>query len=105
MNQVVSIFILLLSPLVSHAGGWPQTDAEFAKLPAYCKARLHKAATPLQKKVWGKIIGKDFLHVHHYCVGLNLLNQSRRIGKKKAKRDALKAAIKQISYTQRHASK
>ena len=104
MNQVISIFILLLSPLVSYAGGYPKTDAEFARLPAYCKARLHKAATPLQKKVWRKKIGKDFMHIHHYCVGLNLLNQSHQIGKKQAKRDALKAAIKQISYTQRHAS-
>ncbi len=104
MNQIIAILILFLSPQVSTAGGTPQTDADFARLPTYCKAR-HKKSPPAQKKVWKQKLGKGFLHVHHYCYALHFLNHSNKVGKKKANRDALKSAIKEIGYVQRHTSK
>jgi len=66
---------------------------------------MHNSSTPAEKKVWRKKLGHGYLHLHHYCYALNFLNHSHQIDKKKANRDALKAALKEIGYVQRHTSK
>ncbi|MBN2320620.1 MAG: tetratricopeptide repeat protein [Acidobacteria bacterium] len=54
------------------------TEAEQLQLPAYCKARFELTELPIEvKKQWEARLGKDFIHVHHYCYALNSLNRLR----------------------------
>jgi hypothetical protein len=50
------------------------TDTELMMLPPYCHARLKGDANT--KKMWGNQMGNDiFVHLHHYCFGLNFMNR------------------------------
>ena len=59
----------------SHAG--QLTGAELAMLPEYCQARLGK--NELARENWSQRMGaKIFVHVHHYCFGMNFMSQAGR---------------------------
>jgi len=106
MKKVIPLLILFLHPLVSNAGGssTPKTDADFARLPVYCLARHKKKGDPVQRKMWKKKLGSGFLHLHHYCYALHYMNKSHNVSNKKANRDALGAALKEIGYVERRTS-
>lgn len=51
------------------------TDAELALLPPYCHARIK--GNDNARKLWQQRMGREgFLHMHHYCFGLNDLNRA-----------------------------
>ena len=57
------------------------TEQELKSLPPYCTARLSMSkplANEEQIKRWQNILGDAFLHIHHYCNGLNFLNRIHR---------------------------
>ncbi len=86
------------------AGGRPRTDAEFARLPAYCRARWADNNSQ-QRRYWGKRMGKSFGGMHHYCAGLNLLNKTLGTTDKNARNELLRGAIKEIEMIREYATK
>lgn len=82
---------------------YPETEADFALLPAYCKARSSSGNAPeaeIQK--WKKLLGPGFIHVHHFCYGLHQLNIINR-GVPTASQ--FNTVLQEFNYTQKHAGK
>ncbi len=77
------------------------TSAELKLLPQACSARFgeDKAA----KGFWEQKIGRDnFLHLHHYCFGLNFINRAKFAIDKKNKVYYLNLAVGNFDYVLRH---
>jgi len=75
--------LLLLVPWISE-GAVPSnlgelSDAEVARLPAYCVAKIGALRNdPAQVAHWDQVMGHDkFVHIHHYCNGMGFLNRAR----------------------------
>lgn len=73
------------------------TPAELPALPAYCQARFgtDEAARKASSKQMGD---KHYQHIHHHCVGLNLLNRSRVTFDKTLRRYFLQQAVNEFNY-------
>jgi len=57
---------------------WKPTNVEMQLLPQYCYARFEYGVQrkhPVVKK-WMSVFGEDWLHVHHWCAGLNFLRRA-----------------------------
>ena len=76
--------------------------AEVSVLPEYCQARLSGNAD-LQRS-WAQTMGKEnFMHLHHFCYGLNYMNRVKLIvGPNKHKRHYLQTALAQFNYVIRN---
>jgi tetratricopeptide (TPR) repeat protein len=86
LGYLAVIFMIGSAPFETHAGSYPQTEEEFARLPPYCRARLK--GTPEERKLWeSRLGGSCFLHIHHYCAALNDVNIAM-MAKTKKERDA-----------------
>lgn len=89
-------------------GNFKPTPAELAALPAFCGPRAepwgNQADRP-EVKPWLAIYGPDWGHMHHYCSGLNFINQSYRATSAYEKERVLRAAIREIDYTIRNTRK
>lgn len=103
IRTIAGIFILLLASAGTraYAAGTPlpigPTSAEFLRLPPYCKARL--GGSPEEKKAWDQQMGHQiFLHVHHYCFGLNSMNRARFESDKKLRSYYIERSIANFNY-------
>jgi len=99
---IVGLAIYLQLSLVNAAIEWPSSDADFARLPAYCKARKAGGKSQIYA-VWAKRLGKGFLHVHHYCAAMHLINRSYMINNQKEREQYIGSAIGEIMYVEKHA--
>src|SRR5690606_7056054 len=72
--------LLLALVLLLPINGWamPQTDAEFALLPPYCRARIIEKNGP-NYTYWSKKLGGGFIHVHHSCEAYDYMNKARMV--------------------------
>jgi tetratricopeptide (TPR) repeat protein len=80
------------------------TDAEYASLPPLCKVRLTAGMGSPEYIAWGQSLGKDFMHTHHYCTGLNSINRYYRARSALDKGFHLTNAAGDLSYMVGHAS-
>ncbi len=109
MKNLLFILLLICVTMLVHiqvvhaAFDRPRTDADFARLPPYCKARLKGSKSDY--KYWSKRISPEFIHMHHYCRGLHLLNKSLAVIDKKTKNGILLQAIQEFKYMQNMSSK
>ena len=85
------IFLLvsfsMLIPGIASAKPANVTEAELQILPRYCRDTMWFPARHSQRKdYWIGVMGKTFIHMHHYCWGLVNLNRARksevRLGRK-----------------------
>lgn len=83
---------------------WAPTDAEMASLPPYCKARMKSGQGSPDYKMWEQTLGKDFLHTHHYCAGINFINRYYRARSQQDKSFILNSALGTLTYMVEHAS-
>lgn len=86
------------SPLLAKAmpSGRP-TPAELPMLPDYCRARF--GSDENQRKAYEQKFGaKNFQHIHHHCIGLNLLNRVQFTFDKKLRGYYIKESISQFDY-------
>ena len=81
---------------------WGPTAAEMAALPAYCGARFNEGSEAF--KTWRSTMGGDFVHIHHYCAGLNFLNRSYGMSSTNARQGTLGGAVREFDYVLTHAS-
>lgn len=78
---------------------WKLSRGEVAMLPPYCAARFDDKSEAF--KSWRASMGPDFIHIHHYCNGLNFLN--RALGSSSTgRRDTLVAAVREFDYVLDH---
>lgn len=98
-NKLIMIsrfLIVLLGEISFHgalAGEYPETEAEFARLPPYCYVRLKQNNGP-EAQQWSAKLGNDcWIHLHHYCAGLNSFNNSLNIFDKTKKANTLKTSV------------
>jgi len=82
---------------------WPKTDADFALLPAYCKARMQNPKSA-EYKMWNQRLPGGFLHVHHYCAGLYTTYLANRITDRQKIRQVLRQVVDEFEYVEKHAS-
>jgi tetratricopeptide (TPR) repeat protein len=103
-----------LFPNASYADKWVSSELEYALLPEHCKVQLSSRPwrqreafewkiSKAQADYWQKRIGPDFVHMHHYCLGLQwlMLAESPTLRRKRANRSAKWAygqAIAEIAY-------
>lgn len=84
---------VLAEPLLPFA----PTAAELKSLPAACVTRL--TGDDAMKDRWVQKIGwNNFLHLHHYCFGLNFINRAKFTIDKKNKRYYLDQAVGNFAY-------
>ena len=103
MRKEGGLFLLaaiLLAPMA--VGAYPKTSKDFAGLPKYCYARMR--GSEAEKQVWKSRFGREsYIHLHHYCSGLDYLNKANRSADRKARELMLTKAIKQFNYIEKHA--
>lgn len=106
MNMKQVVWGLLASLLCMPAMAvepWVPTDAEFASLPPFCKVKMKSAQGSPDYTAWEQTLGKDFLHTHHYCAGINFINRSYRARSSQDKRFNLNSARGELQYMVTHA--
>ncbi|HAN56200.1 MAG TPA: hypothetical protein DCQ77_08455 [Betaproteobacteria bacterium] len=85
------------------AAPFAPSASELAVLPPFCKAKL--SADPSDDAAYSASIGPDWLHIHHYCFGLNFANRYfQDFGNRVAQADDLKEAINNYDYVLEHAT-
>ncbi|MES2366241.1 MAG: hypothetical protein V4563_10150 [Pseudomonadota bacterium] len=88
---------------IANAAPFAPSASEIAALPPYCKAKL--SPDPTDDKLYSDRIGPDWLHIHHYCFGLNFANRFYRdYGNRIAQADDFKEAINNYDYVLDHAT-
>lgn len=95
-----ALMALFAVPTVQAA--WQPSPAEMAALPPYCAARFNEGSEPF--KTWRANMGGDFIHIHHYCAGLNFLNRSYGMASAKDRQGTLGGAVREFDYVLSHAS-
>ena len=97
---LLAIFFGLLSNKVWAGPGLPYgpQPSELILLPDFCQAKLGKNEM-LQKK-WSKQMGqKSFVHLHHYCFGVNFINRANsEFSDNRLKGNYYKLAIANFNY-------
>lgn len=79
--------------------------SDFLVLPKYCDAKLNKPDGDPEKLKWGSTLGPDFIHVHHYCAGLNFMNRANKmVGRPHDRKELLTAADGEFRYLMTHAT-
>lgn len=98
-----SVWTLLgmLLTIPSATAAWAPDQAEMAALPPFCAARFNEGSEAFNS--WRSTMGGDFIHVHHYCAGLNFLNRARGMSSSKT-RDILGATVREFDYVLSHAA-
>ncbi len=95
----VAIALVPLS-VTAHAAGPKPTrpsDAELLRLPPYCKAKI--SGSKEEVTMWEQRFGKEiFMHMHHFCFGLNELNRSRVDLDKGMRGYYAQRAVKEFEY-------
>lgn len=97
----------LMSLAITQAGAvepWVPTDTEMVSLPPYCKVKMKSNPGSPDYKTWESTLGKDFVHTHHYCAGINFLTRYYRSRSNEDKRYNLKNAVDNFNYMVDHSS-
>jgi tetratricopeptide (TPR) repeat protein len=72
---------------------YPETPADFAKLPPYCYARIKQKLEPAGQ-MWKSRMGDScYTHVHHYCSGQHLVNYAYSEPSKKSREAIITQAL------------
>lgn len=109
INNVLSgaralLLMSCLSPALAGAQDkYAPTDAELRLLPAYCTAKL-RDVSELEEKKWRQTLGKDFVHVHHYCFALNFISRASMQSDVGKKSFSYHQALNNLEYMEEHAS-
>ncbi len=94
-EKIVLTILAALLPLPAAFAGWAPSPAEMAALPPYCAARFNEGSPAFRS--WRTSMGSDFVHLHHYCAGINFLNRGRgSFGA--GRKDTLGAAVREFDY-------
>lgn len=97
LTAAATLALMVTAPGAKQMPSGRPTPLEVAALPDYCQARFGE--NQATRNVWAQRLGaKHFLHIHHHCIGLNLLNRSMVTVDRNTKRYYLQQAIGQFNY-------
>jgi tetratricopeptide (TPR) repeat protein len=107
MNTDKLFWVILLSSILIIPAGYlaafPKTDADFALLPPYCKARYGKTNSA-DAENWKRRIGRlGWVHIHHYCSALDHRNKANMASDEETRIKELRGAIGGFTYMQENA--
>ncbi|CAG0991755.1 hypothetical protein ANAEL_02339 [Anaerolineales bacterium] len=74
----------------------PTTEQGWQSLPPYCKVKVLQIEA--EYVTWANALGPVFGHIHHYCAGLNFMNNYYKSSTKEDKRFSLESAVSEITY-------
>ncbi len=82
------------------------TASELKLLPVYCKVKASIPNNDPRAQHWINVLGPNYAHLHHYCVGLLKINRgdTALIGSKTSPSYYYSTALKEFSYMERNAS-
>src|SRR5574340_566471 len=97
-------FLAMLLPAPLAMAGWAPTQIEMATLPAYCAVKFDEANHPESAEMWRSTMGRgNFVHIHHYCAGLNFVNRARGMtSANKGRQGTLEGALRNFDYVLDH---
>ena len=96
LGCLLTIFISTHSQYLT---AYPKTDSDFALLPPYCKARSGRT-NKADAENWKRRIGQGWVHIHHYCAGLDYINKANVAYDSENRIDLLNKALHGFSYMQ-----
>ncbi len=82
---------------------WVPTDEEFSMLPRYCWVKMKESDKSPEKLQFYNTLGKDYVHVHHFCAGMNFASRSLRLPNEKDRIYYRKKAFTNFQYMIDHA--
>ena len=104
-TQIFALLASLLFATGADAQKFQWDENAAAKLPPYCRnALVYRDHVPdgndkAAIERWFKVMGGVFIHIHHYCHGLQLTNRGLFDSRTKIERDrALRLSIPQFDY-------
>lgn len=100
-EKFVSTMLAMLLVVPSAMADWRPTQSELTTLPPYCAARFDERSAAF--KNWKASMGPNFIHIHHYCAGLNFLNRVRG-SFSSGRQDTLGAVVREFDYVLDHVS-
>lgn len=95
--------VVLAAPALARKNLPPErpTPAEMTMLPPECAARI--GGDEATRQLWAQRLGpKNFLHLHHYCFGLNYNNRARLTQDKGLRKYFLQRADANFDYVLEH---
>lgn len=100
MTRLSLSLLAALLFFVRPAGAWPTTPEDWAKLPEYCHARSENAPgySKAAGELWSKRLGPNFINIHHYCSGLDHVNDAYATTDPKVQREELEASLGSFQY-------
>lgn len=103
-NPGLGIALTVVCASAIAADPWMPTDSEMASLPPYCMVKLKSSPSSPEYRMWESTLGKDFVHTHHYCAGVNFINRYYRARSQQDKRFNLNNARGNLEYMVTHAA-
>ena len=88
-------------------GSFKPTPAELALLPPYCGPRAEPWGNDTSRPEvahWMGIFGQDYLHMHHYCIALQAINQAQLSMNAPERRAAYNRVLTNIQYLEERVS-
>lgn len=80
------------------AGAVKWSAAEISAMPPYCAGRYVRTTNHAEYKRWESQYGPDFLHTHHLCDGIGLLNKYPGVADNVQKREMMKSIMGNLNY-------
>ena len=74
----------------------PTTEQGWKSLPPYCKVKVLNIQAEVP--TWHSALGPVFIHIHHYCAGLNFMNNYYKSRTKEDKKFSLESVVGEVSY-------
>lgn len=103
LTRAVLLAALCLTHAAASAQQFPHmpTPLEIAAMPEYCQAKMGTNAALSDK--WRLRMGPDrYMHLHHYCHGLNAMNRLLVATDARTRRGILQRAIGEFDYVIRN---
>lgn len=79
------------------------TAQEIRAMPPYCAGRYARINNPAEYQRWEAQYGPDFLHTHHLCNGIGLLNNYYKAKTPQERKVILNDAMGNLNYMIQHA--
>lgn len=93
--------LLVASPALALEQHLP-TDAELLSLPGFCKVKLRESGTPQERSLVAQFGRGNWIHLHHYCNGINYYNRAKRARKAQDRSYYLNVARGNLDYVVQH---
>lgn len=105
MGKSSLLLLLLCLSQITHAVELRISDDDLAMLPEYCTAKKKLPPGHPTRNHWERVIGPDFLHIHHLCNGIHQLNVYYTARSQDERQYALQGVANQVDYMKSHVSK